>query len=76
MDFVNDVGGGSGLGGAPELTNEEIECPHAKVGTVIGAKGIIIQEVMRRTRTKIVVIQDGVPDGAPRKILIDRKSVV
>jgi rRNA processing protein Krr1/Pno1 len=54
--------------GAP-LT-EEMDCPQAKVGTVIGARGIIVQEIMRRSGCKIVVNQDGFPDGAPRKVVL------
>lgn len=49
---------------------EELECPHSKVGIVIGAKGVIIQEIMRRTNCRIVVLQDGLPDGQPRHITI------
>mmetsp|Transcript_22521 Transcript_22521/g.32899 ORF Transcript_22521/g.32899 Transcript_22521/m.32899 type:complete len:732 (-) Transcript_22521:333-2528(-) len=50
--------------------SEEMECPHSKVGMVIGAKGVIIQEIMNRTHCKIVVIQDNLPDGHPRNVVI------
>mmetsp|Transcript_21156 Transcript_21156/g.30596 ORF Transcript_21156/g.30596 Transcript_21156/m.30596 type:complete len:733 (+) Transcript_21156:32-2230(+) len=48
----------------------EMECPHNKVGMVIGSKGIIIQEIMNRTHCKIVIIQDNIPDGHPRNVVI------
>jgi polyribonucleotide nucleotidyltransferase len=53
-----------------ETRCEEMECPHSKVGVVIGSKGIIIQEIMHRTNCKIVVMQDGLPDGMPRTVMI------
>jgi far upstream element-binding protein len=49
---------------------EEMECPHSKVGVVIGSRGVIIQEIMNRTNCKIVVMQDGLPDGQPRVVVI------
>lgn len=51
------------------LATEEMDCPQAKVGTVIGARGIIVQEIMRRSGCKIVVNQDGFPDGVPRRVV-------
>lgn len=55
---------------AGPVVTEEMDCPQAKVGTVIGARGIIVQEIMRRSGCKVVVNQDGFPEGAPRKVVI------
>lgn len=52
------------------VITDEMDCPHSKVGVVIGSKGIIIQEIMQRTNCKIVVMQEGLPDGQPRKVNI------
>jgi far upstream element-binding protein len=54
-----------------DFVTEEMECPHNKVGMVIGSKGVIIQEIMHRTNCKIVVYQDGLPDGQPRTVVIN-----
>lgn len=59
--------------GEPEVT-EEMDCPHVKVGTVIGSRGMIIQEIMRRSGCKIVINQNNFPDGAPRKVVITGSS--
>jgi rRNA processing protein Krr1/Pno1 len=59
---------------ASGVVTEEIDCPQAKVGTVIGARGIIVQEIMRQSGCKIVVNQDGFPNGAPRKVVITGQS--
>mmetsp|Transcript_10497 Transcript_10497/g.10560 ORF Transcript_10497/g.10560 Transcript_10497/m.10560 type:complete len:696 (-) Transcript_10497:401-2488(-) len=48
---------------------KEMDCPQDKVGVVIGSKGVIIQEIMRRTACKMVVNQD-FPDGCPRKVVM------
>ena len=40
----------------------ESKCPKAKVGEVIGMKGAIIAEIMRRSSCKVRIIQDA-PDG-------------
>lgn len=45
-----------------------MDCPQAKVGLVIGAKGSIINEMMRRTGCKMCINQD-YPDGHPRKVV-------
>lgn len=52
------------------IVTEEMECPHNKVGMVIGSKGVIIQEIMHRSNCKVVVYQDGLPDGQPRNVVI------
>lgn len=52
------------------FVSEEMECPHNKVGMVIGSKGVIIQEIMHRSNCKVVVYQDGLPDGQPRNVVI------
>lgn len=43
-----------------------MDCPQSKVKLVIGAKGSIINEMMRRTGCKMCINQD-YPDGQPRK---------
>ena len=53
-----------------DIVTEEMECPHNKVGVVIGSKGVIIQDIMHRSNCKIVVYQDGLPDGEPRTVVI------
>jgi rRNA processing protein Krr1/Pno1 len=60
----------SGISYPDGSMTEEMECPHSKVGVVIGSKGVIIQEIMNRTSCKIVVLQDGLPDGQPRVVVI------
>ena len=57
-------------GDGEETVTVQMECPHNKVGMVIGTKGIIIQQIMQRSHCKIVVLQDGVPDGQPRSVVI------
>lgn len=42
-------------------------CPQAKVGTLIGKKGVIVQEIMKRSGCKIHVDQL-YPEGHPRQI--------
>lgn len=54
---------------APGYVTEDMDCPHERVGIVIGAKGTIVQDIMRRTGSRIVVQQD-FPDGHPRKVVI------
>lgn len=54
-----------------ELTECIVECPHARVASVIGSKGTIIQDMMRRTSCKITVRQQDVPDGEPRQVVIN-----
>eukprot|EP01041_Mallomonas_annulata_P002939 gene2939-5774_t len=54
---------------AKVVITKEMECPQEKVGVVIGSKGVIIQEMMRRTGSKMTVNQD-FPDGCPRKVVI------
>lgn len=55
---------------ASNVVSEEMECPHSKVGMVIGSKGVIIQEIMSRSNCKVVVYQDGLPDGQARNVVI------
>ena len=52
----------------PTLTRS-LEIAHTKVGIVIGTKGSIIGEMMKKTGTKIVINQDGLPEGQPRDIV-------
>jgi rRNA processing protein Krr1/Pno1 len=58
-----------GVIGGEGLVTEEMECPHERVGIVIGSKGSIVQEIMKRTGCRIVVHQD-LPDGVPRQVMI------
>ena len=48
--------------------DSDVVVPHAKVATLIGAKGIIVGEIMKRTGCKVHVLQDGVPDGEDRAV--------
>jgi rRNA processing protein Krr1/Pno1 len=52
-----------------DIVTEQVDCPAEKVGIVIGAKGVIINEIMRRSGTKIVINQD-VPKGSPNIVVI------
>ena len=65
------VPSGSNSYEAPEVS--EMDCPQDKVGLVIGAKGAVIQDIMRRTGCKIVLNQD-FPDGQPRKVIFNGKA--
>lgn len=60
--------------GIDSQSTSEMDCPHNKVSLVIGAKGVIVHSIMRRTGCKVVVIQDGYPDGEPRKVVITGPS--
>ena len=46
-----------------------MDCAQNKVGVIIGSKGSIINEIMKRSGCKIIINQD-FPDGHPRKIVI------
>ena len=45
-----------------------MECPAARVGVVIGTKGSVITEMMKKTGCKIVINQE-FPDGHPREAI-------
>eukprot|EP01041_Mallomonas_annulata_P007885 gene7885-16143_t len=45
----------------------EFECPHDKVGIVIGSNGGTIKEIMRRSGAR-VIINEKFPDGYPRLV--------
>ena len=45
-----------------------VECPQTRVGIVIGTKGSVIMEMMKKTSCKIVINQE-FPDGVPREII-------
>ena len=49
---------------ANQIITDVMEIPKYKVGVAIGTKGVIIQEIMKRTNCKIVIDQE-VPDGNP-----------
>jgi polyribonucleotide nucleotidyltransferase len=53
-----------GIPGNETIVSDTMECPQDKVGTVIGSKGVVVSEIMKRTNCKIVINQD-VPDGSP-----------
>lgn len=46
-----------------------MDCPQERVANVIGSRGIVINDIMRRTGCKIVINQD-VPDGKPAAVEI------
>lgn len=50
-----------------------MDCPQSKVGPVIGSKGVIINEMMKRSGCKMSVNQD-FPDGHPRKVVMTGTS--
>lgn len=55
------------------ISTVDMDCPQDKVGLVIGTKGMIIQDLMRRSGCKIVIQQD-MPEGMPRKIIFTGTS--
>ena len=56
------------LGMSPTAIKEEDEIEPDKVGIVIGVKGSVISEVMRRSGCKVVINQD-FPPGVPHKVI-------
>jgi len=54
---------------AKTIRTVHMEIEPAKVGAVIGAKGVIINEIMKRSGAKIIVNQD-FPGGAPQRVVI------
>jgi rRNA processing protein Krr1/Pno1 len=58
-----------GVVGNSGHVTEELECPQERVGIVIGSRGSIVQEIMKRTACRIVVHQD-MPEGEPRIVMI------
>jgi rRNA processing protein Krr1/Pno1 len=58
----------SGLGLSPNAVKEEDDIDPDKVGIVIGVKGSVISEIMRRTGCKIVINQD-FPPGVPHRVI-------
>lgn len=58
-----------GVIGSTLHVTEEFDCPQDRVGIVIGSKGSIVQEIMKRTGCRIMVNQE-LPDGEPRKVVI------
>lgn len=54
---------------AKAIRTVHMEIEPAKVGAVIGAKGVIINEIMKRSGAKIIVNQD-FPGGAPQRVVI------
>lgn len=47
----------------------EMECPHAKVASVIGTRGVVVKEINRRTGC-FISINQAFPDGHPRIITL------
>ena len=52
---------------ANQIVTDVIKIPKYKVGVAIGTKGVIVQEIMKRTNCKVVIDQD-VPDGQPCRV--------
>lgn len=59
---------GSGQDSNLEIADNDFLCPPAKVGVLIGPKGVNVQDIFRRTGCRIQVLQDGVPDGVDRRV--------
>eukprot|EP01039_Chlorochromonas_danica_P008225 gene8225-9072_t len=59
---------GSAQESSLEVTDNDFLCPPAKVGVLIGPKGVNVQDIFRRTGCRIQVLQDGVPDGVDRRV--------
>ena len=47
-----------------------VECPHEKVGRIIGSKGDTIKELQSRTGSRIQIQDKNLPDGEPRKVKV------
>ena len=58
---------------SPNADTLYLDCPQEKVKLVIGAKGVVIKSIMRRTKT-VIVIDEKFPDGHPRKVEIKGKA--
>jgi polyribonucleotide nucleotidyltransferase len=54
---------------AGPIVTDSMEISKDKVGIVIGAKGVVIQEIMRRTGCKVVIDQQGTLNPKPDTIL-------
>jgi polyribonucleotide nucleotidyltransferase len=52
---------------APITVN--MACPYNKVASLIGKKGVVVQEIMKRSGCKIYVDQN-FPEGQPRNVLL------
>ncbi|RYG96607.1 hypothetical protein EON65_54145 [archaeon] len=48
-------------------TTISMSCPQEKVGPLIGKKGVVVQEIMKKSSCRIYVDQN-FPDGVPRQI--------
>eukprot|EP01031_Cornospumella_fuschlensis_P038892 gene38892-47308_t len=48
-------------------TTISMACPQDKVGPLIGKKGVVVQEIMKKSSCRIYVDQN-FPDGVPRQI--------
>lgn len=48
-------------------TTISMTCPQEKVGPLIGKKGVVVQEIMKKSSCRIYVDQN-FPDGVPRQI--------
>ena len=58
---------------SPNADTLYLDCPQEKVKLVIGAKGVVIKSIMRRTKT-VIVIDEKFPEGHPRKVEIKGKA--
>jgi hypothetical protein len=52
---------------------ELIDCPQDKVGSLIGTRGAVIQDMQTRCGCKIYIDQN-FPDGVPRKVILTGSS--
>lgn len=53
---------------SPAVLTRQSDCPQNRVGVVIGSKGTIIAEVMKRSGARITINQD-MAEGLPRKVI-------
>lgn len=54
--------------------HDNVDVIKAKVGGLIGSKGVIIQEIMRRSGCRITIDQD-FPEGQPHKVQISSRTL-
>lgn len=59
--YSNDNNQGEGLRPPQSKKSVEIACPKDKVGALIGSKGVIIKEIMRKSNTQISIAEEIVP---------------
>ena len=62
------MGGMGGAAGGDD--SQTVKCPQGLVGKIIGRGGETIKELMAKSGCRIQIVQDGVPDGVPRDVII------